>query len=169
VLEDLRFEVDGYAAPALHLVEESPAVWVANAQLPPGMAPGWREVRLRVGASGFSNPARIAIDVPAEAAGELAILGVSDGVSWKPGEVALAEKGGFLSCWVKGLGENADRGNVRLTLGKIPLEPTYVGAPDASGVRQVNAPAPAWMEKGERPLVVRYGGLASPSIPVTIC
>jgi tRNA (mo5U34)-methyltransferase len=151
--EELRFEVDGLGSPALFLQREDGPRWVANFRLPPGLEPGWRQVRLWLRGTPYSDPLRIAVDVPLQA-GPLRLGGVRDGVTWRPDSVSA---GGRLSLWVAGLGENCDRSNVRVWLGEMRLAVDYVGEPDAGGLRQVNAAVPGDCQVGEYSLRVEFG------------
>jgi uncharacterized protein (TIGR03437 family) len=60
-------------------------------------------------------------------------------------------------------------GAVEVTLGGIVLEPKYVEyagvTPQSAGLYQVNIRVPESMPDGEQPLVVKVGGVASPSGP----
>jgi hypothetical protein len=60
---------------------------------------------------------------------------MADASDWTPNRV----RGQHIAMWVKGLPENADRNNVRVTLGGEPLTVEFVetGAPETA--RQVNA------------------------------
>ena len=67
---DLRAEVDGFGVPALAVTRtgeqrDGTGEWQANLRLPPGLAAGSREVRLRTVNSGFSNS--LSISMTAEA------------------------------------------------------------------------------------------------------
>ena len=145
--EDLRLEVDGFGVAAHYAGRQQDHGWTANFRLPPGLAPGWHDVRLRFADSDFSKPARIAVDLP---------LNVSR-IVWHG--VHYAAEGRYLSCWVNGLAGNSDRQNVRLFLEDRRLDVVWVGAPDASGFSQINAVVT--MPKGEHVLRVECGGVSS--------
>ncbi|HSW49363.1 MAG TPA: DUF1698 domain-containing protein [Bryobacteraceae bacterium] len=150
--EDLRLEVGGFGAPALYLRQEEGSRWAANFRLPPGLEPGWSQTRLRLADTGFGNPLRIAVDVPAEAE-RLVIREAGDGVTWERDTLGSR----ILSLWVAGLGENADRNNVRVLLGEARLSVDYVSEPASSGFRQINAAAPEGFEPGAYSLRVEFG------------
>jgi tRNA (mo5U34)-methyltransferase len=101
---------------------------VIHFKLPPGLAPGWHEVRI-----GDSNPLRIAVDIEA-ATDHVAISGACDAFTWRP-EVSS----GYLSLWAEGLPENADIANVRVMLGGVRQTVTFVGPAAVNGARQLNA------------------------------
>jgi tRNA (mo5U34)-methyltransferase len=165
--EDLRLEVDGFGAPALFARREDGRRWVANFRLPPGLDSGWKETRLRLSDTGFSESIRIAVDLPL-VAGVLAIREVCDGVSWEHDTVDLG-KGGLVSVWIGGLGENADRNNVRVWLGDFRLKLNYVSEPDGDGFRQINAEAPAALAAGIYTLRVACGeSQATAAAPVRV-
>jgi len=124
---DLRLEVGRFGAAAVFLRREDDVTWIANFRLPPGTAPGWNDVRLRLANSRFGNNCRIAVDIP-PAAERISLAGVCDGRSWVKNQVSLAGTG-HVSCWMGGLPVNADRSNVRLWLGDDLLSIDFVGLP----------------------------------------
>jgi len=157
--EDLRFEVGDFGIPVLWVKREPDGRWLANFRLPPGLTSGWHRVRARFADSGFSNELRIAVDLPTHVE-RIQIKAAYDGRSWRPGEVSL-RSGGFLSCWVEGLSENADRANTGVWLDDVRLFVEYVGEPDAAGMRQVTAVVPADAPHGGHELRVECGGVRS--------
>ena len=140
----------GFGVPSLYLRREEGSRWVANFRLPPGLDPGWKEVRLRTAGSPFSGSLRIAVDVPL-VAGRLEVREACGGRTWAKDRVQEADQG-MISLWVAGLAENADRANVRVHLGGSRLTLDYVSAPDASGCRQINARLPGEIRAGDYPL-----------------
>ena len=156
--EDLCLEIGGYGAPAVFVRRRDDGAWHANFRVPPGTPQGWNDVRLRLRKSGFGRTTRIAIDLPLHL-DRLHVRGVCDGTAWTPNEV-----GGTLACWVEGLPENADLGNVRLWLGKQRLRLTWMAGHDASGVRQINAAVPPGCTGGD--FQVECGGVRSGSVPI---
>jgi tRNA (mo5U34)-methyltransferase len=161
----LRMEVGDFGAAGLFVTPEGNA-WRATFHLPPGLDPGWHTARLRFHDSGFGREFRIAVDVPVEVK-QIGLKDVFDGVAWTKGEVKVGQRG-FLSCWVSGLRENADRANVRAFLGNRRLEVDYVGEPDAQGYRQVNATVPGNATLGEQEFRVECGGVSSGALPVAV-
>jgi tRNA (mo5U34)-methyltransferase len=122
-------EVGPYGVgPVLVKPLESGATLV-NFRLPPGLSPGWHEVRM-----GNSNAVPIAVDLET-ATDRIEIKAACDGLTWKPGEVSS----GFVSLWVNGLPDNADIANVELSVAGRRQTVTFVGPADAAGQRQVNA------------------------------
>jgi tRNA (mo5U34)-methyltransferase len=157
--EDLRVEVDGLgAAPywTSHLQEDW---WAANCPLPRGLTPGWHAVRMRLADSDFSNAMQIAVDIPLHVS-HLVCTGVCDAGNGNRDEVTVAEIG-YLSCWATGLPENSDRHNVRIYLGERRLNIQWLGAPDTSGIIQINAAVPGSFPKGQHLLRIQCGGAQS--------
>jgi tRNA (mo5U34)-methyltransferase len=161
----LRLEVDEFGAAALFVTREDDA-WRATFHLPPGLDSGWHTARLRFQDSRFGKDFRIAVDVPAEAE-QIELKEVFDGVAWTKGEVNVGERG-YLSCWVAGLPENADRANVRAFLGHRRMEVEYVGAPNAEGYRQINAGAPANVTPGDHEFRIECAGVSSGTLTVVV-
>ncbi|MCC7174176.1 MAG: DUF1698 domain-containing protein [Bryobacterales bacterium] len=153
--KELRLEVEGFGAPVLFLRRDQGARWVANFRLPPGLAPGWKDVRLRLAHSGFGEPVRIAVDIPPRAEG-LAIREVCGGRTWSRNQVLPGDEG-MLSVWVAGLPDNADRANLRVYLGAGRLKIDFVGPPDASGSRQINARVSNELQPGSHNLKIAIG------------
>jgi tRNA (mo5U34)-methyltransferase len=60
--EQLRVEVDGLGVPTLVLARSGAGEWQANLRVPPGLAPGPHEVRLRTLESGFGNTVSIEME-----------------------------------------------------------------------------------------------------------
>jgi len=140
--EELRLDVGPFGVPALYVRPDGESAWLANFRLPPGLTPGWHDVRLRFADSDWSaSTMRIAVDMPL-CVDALVLKGVCDGATWNESEVHE-----FMSCWVSGLPENCDRVNVSVWLGDLRLAVTFVG-PETNGVRQVNASLPAGTAKG---------------------
>jgi tRNA (mo5U34)-methyltransferase len=163
VRDDLRFEVGGFGVPALYVRREADGSWLANFRLPPGLAAGWHIARLRSAGSGFGPEFRVAIDMPAIAE-RLAVRGACDGRSWTAGVVGA---GSYVTCWVEGLPENADRANTRVWLAGARLQVDFVGEPDPQALRQINALVPRDVS-GERLLEVECGGVRSAPAAVRI-
>jgi hypothetical protein len=129
-------------------------------KLPPGLGPGWHEVRLRTKSSAPSNGMAIAVDLETSA-GRLEIKGASDGVTWEAGRVSAAH--GFLSLWAEGLPENADIHNVAVCIADRPQGVTFVGPADAKGARQINARL-GKVGPGRHGLRVGFGETRSPEV-----
>jgi tRNA (mo5U34)-methyltransferase len=164
--EDLRFEVGPFGIPVLWVRQEPDGRWLANFRLPPGLTPGWHQVRTRFADSAFSKELPIIVDV-APRVERLAVKSAYDGRTWAPGQASL-DGGGFLSCWVEGLPENADRANTAVLIDGERIRVEYVGDPDAAGARQVNALIPADTPQGGCRLRVECAGVHSGDYPLRI-
>lgn len=153
--DEVKPEVCGYGVRPLDVWKYGDGRWQAEFKLPPGLASGWQELRVRIEDSQPSNALRIAIDVPF-APGAIRMTGVCDGVTWAPNKIDL-QKGEALSLWIGGLPENADRDNVRVYLSGMRLDMIYIGQPDANGIRQLNVIVPPETEAGVAQLVAVAG------------
>ena len=158
--EDLRLEVSGFGTRAVYLQRKENGSWAASFRLPPELDPGWHPVWLRLAGTGFSNEFRIAVDVPAERPDRLAVKDLSDGISWNRGEVSIAG-GGFVSLWVSGLPENRSALDLRVLLGEIPLQITWIGPTEPTGYCQINAKAPPDVAKGPHDFQIKFAGVSS--------
>jgi hypothetical protein len=63
-LDDVQPEVGGYGVRPIHVAAVDENAWQTNFKLPPGLTPGWHEVRIRVGQSRPGSPLRITVDAP---------------------------------------------------------------------------------------------------------
>ena len=167
--EQLRIEVGGFGIPALFVKCEESGAWMANCRLPPGLNSGWNTVRLRLACSAFGEKElRIAVDMPVVAK-NLRVKDVCDGATWSRSEIKLSEQGGFITCWLEGLPENADRSNVTIRIGTSKLLINYIAGPDAAGSRQVNAQVVGKVHKGVHNLEVKVGDTSACPFPITVC
>jgi hypothetical protein len=147
---------------AVSLVRDGTA-WQANFKLPPGLDPGWHEVRVRTTTSNWSDPLRIAVDVPLEVEA-LEITGVCDGKTWTPFEVTSS----ILSLWVTGVPENGGRDNIRVNLGDQRCTLDYISPWQPGTPMQLNVLIPPEMEKGEYPITVGIAGVVSQPVSVQL-
>lgn len=159
-------EVGPYASRPVAVVHHGGDGWQANFKLPPGLEPGWHEVRLRTTRSGYSDAVRIAVDIPARVE-RLAIRDACDGLSWERGVVRLSEPA-RLSFWLEGLPENADRANVRVRLGGRRMFVQDVVQDPSKNAWQVNVPLPAGFPAGEHELTVVCGGVAAAPVLIRV-
>ncbi|MBY0505702.1 MAG: class I SAM-dependent methyltransferase [Bryobacteraceae bacterium] len=149
-LDDVFPEVDGFGVPPM-AVRRSAQSLAVTTRVPPGLAPGRHEARLRVGAGDWSNVVAFHMDVP-PLAGELKLTAVQDAVTF--GEADWAN-GGWLALWVEGLSEVADIGNVSVEVDGVPHGPRAI-----SGA-QVNVQLRPLFEAGPHELVVTHRGARS--------
>jgi uncharacterized protein (TIGR03437 family) len=145
--------------------------WQANFKLPPGLTPGWHDVRMRIGGSRPGSAQRIAVDVPLPAA-EIQIQGVSDGTTWAKNQLDLS-RGDVLSLWASGLPENADCGNLFVILDGRRLPVTYVqtlgeGQAAGDGARQINVQVPKDIPLGRAAISVSVGNSGSAQADIEI-
>ena len=162
--EQLRLEVGGYGVPALYTRTEPDGSWLGNFRLPPGLKPGWNDVRLRFADSDFGQTLRIAVDMPV-VPGKVILVGACDAATF---QVNTIGESGHVSAWVQGLPENSDRENVRVFLDVRRLMVDYVGDQDADGNRQINAAVPGSVAKGEHLLRIECAGASSESLAMKV-
>ena len=160
-------EVGGFGTRAIHVQKREDGSWAASFRLPPALDSGWHPVRLRFADTGFSNELRIAVDLPAGRPVQLNVRDVWDGKSWSRGEVSIAG-GGFVSFWVSGLPKNRSALDVRVLLGEIPLQITWLGPDEESGFCQINAKVPPDIEKGPQEFLIESAGVSSEPQTVTV-
>lgn len=154
--EDVMPSVSGFGSMPMSVKQMSEGVWAANFKLPPGLAPGWHETRIRTRWTSDSEPLRIAVDVPLPAA-PVVIRGVCDGRKWTEGVAYLGPDPCFC-LWLDGLPENADRGNIKVEVSGRRFKVVYVGEIDSTGYRQVNVKLDPEMEPGVHQVVAKLGG-----------
>jgi tRNA (mo5U34)-methyltransferase len=153
-LDEVRPEVGGYGVRPIHVEQAGEDTWQTNFKLPPGLTPGWHDVRMRIAGSRPGSAQRIAVDVPL-VAGEIQIQGVSDGTTWAKNQLDVS-RGDVLSFWVSGLPENVDCNNLCVSLDGRRLTVTYV---EAAGVeaRQINVTVPKDFPLGRAAISVSVG------------
>ncbi len=157
--------VAAYGVRPCYLEKLDSGVWQTNFKLPPGITPGWHDVTIQVDHS-ISNPTRIAVDVPLPES-PIRIRGARDGATWEDGVLDLS-RGNVVSVWVTGLPENADRANVRISLGGEILPVYFVESHTANGNRQVNAEIPADVPRGDFELEILNGASRSNQVPIRV-
>jgi tRNA (mo5U34)-methyltransferase len=137
-LDDVRPEVGGYGVRPIHVTQAGEDEWQTNFKLPPGLTPGWHQVRMRIGGSRPGSARRIAVDVPLMG-GEIQIQGVSDGTTWAHNQLDVS-RGDVLSLWASGLPENVDGANLSVSLDGRRLMVTHIAAA-GEGARPVGTAA----------------------------
>ena len=162
--DEIRLEVDGFGVLAT-FVGKTANGWIVNSRVPPYLASGWHEARMRIPSLGWSDPVRFAMDIEARA-GDVAITIACDGVSWERNVIDISRSPAYLTVWVTGLSENADEANVLLEANGTPLDVEYVSLPEGNGSRQVNGKWPAALSAGSYAVVVRHAEKSS--APATI-
>jgi hypothetical protein len=143
-------EVGGYAIEPIYVGRTVDDGWQANCKLPPGLARGWHDVRLRTANSATSDPVQIAVDEERRAPrpDNLKIEIAADGKTWERDQVRLAPDS-CVSVWLSGMPQNAEREDVRVKLGETELAVVFLSSPDDQQRRQVNARVPENVPPGE--------------------
>jgi len=154
-LDDVRPQVDGYGVRPVYVGAAGENHWHANFRLPPGLAPGWHDVTVRIGESRPSNPKPIAVDLPL-AVGAIELTDLCDGETGVKNELDR-EKGHTIVLGVAGLPENADRNNVRVYLAGQRLNATRIEKRNSRGRRQVHAEVPQDVPPGPTQVEVASG------------
>ena len=151
--DDVQPEVGGYGVRPMHVKQFTDDQWQANFKLPPGLPPGWQDVRIRLRGSQPGSAQRIAVDMPLPDS-PIRLKSVCDGRTWAPGRLDLTQ-GRVISLWIEGLPENADVNNVRVLLDGRPLLISYLESKD--GARQINAELQSPVHSGERSVIAELG------------
>ena len=163
---DVFPEVNGFGSMPIDVRRFDESQWMASFALPPGLDPGWHDVRLRTRERGWSGTHRIAVDIPAHT-DRLDLRSIYDGISWDQG-VAKRANGGFASMWLRGLPENADRANVRVYAGGMRHPVIFVSALNAEGERQVNVKLREEIGDGQHRIHVVFGPAVSNELALRI-
>jgi tRNA (mo5U34)-methyltransferase len=158
----LHARVGAFDSHAVSLVRDGVA-WQANFKLPPGLDPGWHEVRIRTTTSQWSDPLRIAVDIPVEVEA-LEITGACDGKTWTPYEVTSS----ILSLWVTGVPENGGRDNIRVSLGEQRSKLDYISSWQPGTPTQLNVLIPPVLGKGEYPVTVGIASIVSQPVSIQV-
>ena len=156
-------EIGGFGVQPIDVRKFDEHQSVATFKLPPGLAPGWHEVRIRTVGSDFSSAKRIAVDIPPDCA-SLKIESACDGRTWSRETVTS----GFLSLWITGLPGNADQGNIRVLVDGRSQVTLFVGDPDENGARQVNAKLRSLVRPGAHQIAVEVGGTLSEAVRMNV-
>jgi len=168
-IENVQTEAGGFAAAPVSVLRTPDGHWRCNFKLPPGLAAGWHEVRVRRSGSEWSNAARIAVDLP-ERADSLETVAVCDAFDWTQGSFSLRHR--FFSMWLRGLPENADRANVKVELSGVApgtalrQSVDFVGDADVNGLRQVNVLVDGRIAPGRYRVQAEFGGARSAEIEI---
>ena len=149
---DIMPEIDGIGVPVLAVQKESQRLFRFITRLPPGLAPGWKDVCVRLTGTRPSNRLRIAIDIP-EICESLVIQSVYDGVAWTENSIQSR----YITLWIQGLPDNADVSNVKVYLGDNTPRIEYLGSADSNSLRQVNCLVSESLPHGCHDLKVRFG------------
>ena len=148
-------EIGGYGARPLY-VAEAGGGWQASCKIPPGLNPGWHNVRLRVENSRYTPPLRIGVDTqqwqPA-ATSNLEITRIADGKIFESNRIRAGEDSA-ISVWIAGLPVDATNFDLRVRLNGTDLPVIWL-EPEAA-TRQLNALLPAGLEPGHATITVVF-------------
>ncbi len=147
-------EIDGFGAAPLECWI-TPSGLMVTVRLPPGLAAGRHQIRLKIGAAAWSEPTAFHVDLPGTVVRQT-IREIQDGVTWVRGEVDW-RNGGWLTVWAEGLSAEADPGNTTVLLAGIPHSPETVDA--TSG--QLNVKLRPLIGAGAHEAVVVHRGASS--------
>jgi tRNA (mo5U34)-methyltransferase len=153
--DNVFVEVGPYACRPVGVRNYAGEGWQANCKLAPGVSRGWFDVRVAVGDAGWSNRARIPVDLsrqerraPGPVSPNLAIAGATDGKTYESNRVNTGPDS-CLSVWASGIPDDATKADISLRLDGADLPATYLSTPDQRGLRQINAMLPPQLEPGE--------------------
>jgi hypothetical protein len=163
--DNIKPEVSGYGVIPIATKSLEAGLWQADFKVPPGLPPGWHEVTVRVGRSLPGTARRIALDLPLQLSSPR-IRGIYDALTGKPDRVDL-RCGHWLSLWIEGLPENADRNNVRILARDERWPVTYV-EPAGNSARQINIEVPQEFGPGSYALCVAIGEYRSDPVPFDV-
>jgi tRNA (mo5U34)-methyltransferase len=160
-LETVFPEIDSFGVAPLscHLTIDGLHVTL---RVPPGLPPGKHEVRVKIGASGWSSAEVFYTDLQ-PAPTPIALCGVQDAVTYKTGEVDWAN-GGWLTLWVAHLTPEADPANTIVEIDGIPHYPQDVFA----SAGQVNVKLRPLIRSGERDIRIHHRGQISQAMTVRV-
>jgi hypothetical protein len=165
--DSVRIEIDGYGAPALVLVHLRAQEWQANLRVPPGLAEGPHQVRLRTAGSAYSNAFRIvqggagvtprAPSAPPTAPREITqpapeIYAVTNGMS--DSNVFHGHRNEYVCCRFRTPQPALDRESVILQIDEI-LQPVLFLTDIGAGCWQANSRLPGSMQPGTHQVRIR--------------
>ena len=99
--------------------------------------------------------------------GNIAIVGVAYGCTWKANEVDLST-GDIIAMWVEGLPGNSDVNNVRVFLNDTLVSTVYVGSAHLNRTTQVNIQAPRTQPAGIAQVRVEMLDIRSASVQIEV-
>ena len=159
--EDVFAEIDGVGAPPFWCARVIEGLHV-TVRIPPGLAAGRHEARIKFGRSRWSDAREFFWDLP-PVSNAIEIMSVQDGVTWKTGEVDWG-KGGWLTVWINGLSPEVDAGNTVVEIGGIPHWPDAVDVSRG----QVNIRLRPVVRAGCHAVVVVHRGTRTPGAMVQV-
>jgi tRNA (mo5U34)-methyltransferase len=113
-LDEIFPEVDGHGVSPLACTRLPDGLNI-SCRVPPGLAAGRHEARLRIGTGDWSESHEFYCDLPAME-NELRLTCIQDGMNWTLDEV----ESGWMTLWVEGLSAEADGGNTVVEIDEVP-------------------------------------------------
>jgi tRNA (mo5U34)-methyltransferase len=165
----LRIDIDEYGAPALVLVNLRGQEWQANLRVPPGLAEGPHQVRLRTAESAHSNAFTILMQSPSPRGAGLIPRGASapPAAITEPPPVIYEVTNGmtgsalfqghrneYVCCRFRTPEQSLDRGSVILQIDDAD-QPVLFLTDLGSGCWQANSRLPAGLKPGPHPVRIR--------------
>jgi len=146
--------------------------WQAACKLPPGLAPGPHDAKIRTANSPYSVPVRIVIgsvravrDTAASSA--LRLIRIADGATLEAGRVRVGENSG-MSAWATGLPADAGRTGIQLRLNGTDLPANWLAPPIGEEPRQINAALPSGLEPGTSTVTLVFNGEESAHVTIEL-
>jgi tRNA (mo5U34)-methyltransferase len=164
-IADVKPEVGGYGVIPIHVKHAHADLWQVNFKLPPGLPAGWHDATLRIGPSRPGSKLRLAVDVPLEVS-RIEVRGVRDARTGIENQLDLS-RGKWLSLWIEGLPENADRNNLGVFAAGRRLRVTYI-EPPRDGARQINIEFPEDSPPGSHEVRVAIGDRRGDPVSVIV-
>lgn len=153
-LADVFPEVDGFGVAPI-ACSIAPDGLLVSVRVPPGLAPGRHEVRLKIAGHMWSSPQAFYVDLPL-LDHPIRLLAVQDGITWE-NNVADWGNGGWLTLWLDGLSMEGDPGNTTVHIDGVPHLPDAVCP--AQG--QVNVRLRPVVQAGSHDVTVFHRGAQS--------
>lgn len=159
--EDVFPQVGRYGSRAAVLHSTGGDGWHLDCKLPPGLASGRHEVRLRIGQSTWSNARTIYVDTPEEpdirieaiaCTEELKIVSVVDGKTWQLDAVETR----WISLWARGLPSTSRAEDVHLQISGTVVIAAFVSTPDEQGHTQINVQIPQSIPAGPATITLAF-------------
>lgn len=151
--------------------------WHAIVKLPPGLSPGWHEVKIRVRDSAYSNIVRVGVGVPTverhprgvatTEGSRFEIKSVADGKTWEPDQVRMRPHA-CISLWVLGLPPVCGAADAIVRLDGNDLPSLFVSEVDSAGLRQINALLPSGLRSGKMSVNIAVGTSVSEPVYVEL-
>lgn len=175
-VENVYAQVGPFATRPVSVEKKSPVLWQLCSKVPPGLTPGWYDVKLRVAESDWSNSLQIGVDISDRErqnqpslvqSEELRIGNATDGKTWEPYVVRLRPDS-WISLWLEGLPNSARMEDVRVRLNGVDLQAAFLSPRDEQGRRQVNAKLPSGIAAGPVRVAAIFEHRKSPDVDVRL-